>query len=174
MRKIICFFIILSTSILLFTSSVSADSVADGAVNSTAQQYFTGIISKLPPNYDYFLYKAGDYDTALITGSDLKLNSSGTLTGSDNLRVYHYNTRYQQLSAGQWRTGFTVDSPSSVIVNTTAYSLAYSSLGRFPELSGSDRNSNTTLTYILYSVCALLFFYILFKLFRNRRHYINL
>lgn len=165
---LLTFFVITST---LF-SSVSAASVSTGTIPSAALDYFEGIIDKLEPGEDYFVYKSSDYTSVMIYGYGLKLD--GSVLSATDVTQLTYNTRGASsgTSGYNYNPTFTSAEVSFVQINTDQTSIVYSSLGNWSSLG--NQKSNDILTYILWSVLLIFFIVIIFKFFRNRRSYISL
>lgn len=166
MKKI--FIISICLLLFLFPLSAAADTVDQGTISSAAVNYFEGVVNKLPAGYDYFIYKSGDYTATMIYSSDLTLTDS-VVSGTDVTQLI-YNSRSQSDNYN-YIPSFTESHLESIAIVTDYYSIAYSSLGSWSALG---QTSNNTLTYILYSVILILLIFVVFKLIRNRRHYINL
>ncbi len=168
-------FLILSCVLLLmnaFTFVIFADSPEDGTLNSTALNYFTGIVDKLPANTDYVIYKSGDYTTNLIYGA-LTLNGS-IIRGSD-VKKLTYNQRGKSdgntgYGASYYPT-FDQEEISDYTLSFSSSSILYSNLGDFSAVGETQKDTNI---YILWSVIFLIFLFVVYKHFRNRRQYINL
>lgn len=151
--------------------SASAASVSSGTIPSAALDYFEGLIDKLEPGEDYFVYKSGDYTSVMIYGYGLKLD--GSVLSATDVTQLTYNTRGVSAGSGyNYNPTFTSVVVSSVQINTDQTSIVYSSLGDWSTL-GSQK-SNDILTYILWTVLLIFFIVIIFKFFRNRRSYISL
>lgn len=151
-----------------FALPCSAASVSTGTINSTALNYFEGVVKKLPAGTDYILYKSGDYTTDLVYSSDLQL-SDNTVSGTD-LTCLRYNTR-SYTSGNNYTSTYTEYHYQTFDLTTDDFSICYSSLGNWSDISD---NSNTTLNYILYAVIFILFIIVAFKFIRHRRSYIDL
>ena len=104
----------------------------------------------------------------MIYSSDLTLTDS-VVSGTDVTQLI-YNSRSQSDNYN-YIPSFTESHLESIAIVTDYYSIAYSSLGSWSALG---QTSNNILTYILYSVILILLIFVVFKLIRNRRHYINL
>lgn len=166
------FLIIFLTLILFifFSFSVSADSVYDGTINSNALNYLSGIVDDLPPNTEYLIFKSGDYTAKLVYGTELMLNGS-TVSGSD-VNTVLYNTREYTGSGTQYTTSITEEKAATFTADLDMFSIVYSSLGNYPSVS--NKTTNNTLTYILWTIVLFLFIFVAFKFFRNRRSYVNI
>lgn len=161
-------FVFFVAAMLVPVSAFAVD-VDSGTPNSAAMTYLSDVVKGLPPTNDYFLYKSGDYTVTLLYGDDFSLSDSGVVSAQDATMVV-YNTRDQQ-DGYNYTPSVTSQAVSGFQVSTNKYSIVYSNLGSFARLEGTER---LTLSYLLYAVIFLIFVFIVFKLLRNRRHYINL
>lgn len=165
MKRLIIFFFV--SLILIFSISVVNASVASGAVNSSALNYFSTIVADLPDNVDYFLFKSGDYTTTLIYG-DLDLVGS-RIVGTDSIQLIYNSRDYQSTTA--YYPSIMKSQLTSVSINTSKFSMAYSNLGDWSRI---PRNSHTEVNYLLYVLIFAVFLYVFFKFRKNRRSYIDL
>lgn len=168
MNKILVVLLILVSFILPF--SASAASVDSGTINSSALNYFEGIIDKLDPEEQYFIYRSGDYSATMLHGYELTL--SGSVVSGSNVTQIVYNSR--GIADGSYNYTPTIDYSTleSIQVSTDRTSIAYSSLGSWSTLG--DQKQTDLLTYILWIVLLVLFVIIIFKFFRYRKGYISL
>ena len=149
MKKLLSVFIILILCFSVFSFSCSAASVSLGTIPSAALDYFEGVIDKLEPGEQYFIYKSGDYTSVMLYGYGLNLN--GSVLSGTNVTQLIYNTRgYNQGSGYNYSPTFNSDVVSSIQIDTDKTSIVYSSLGTWPTLG--NQKSNDLLTYILWSV----------------------
>ena len=163
------FIIITVISILLLSIlPCSAATTVNGTVNSTALNYFEGVVDKLPLGTEYVIFKSGDYTTDMIYSTDLSLNGS-TVSGT-NVTNLQYNTR-AIVSGNSYTTQLIEDVYQSYTLETNSFSICYSSLGNW---SAVGESTTPILTYILYTVIFGVLLLVAFKFFRNRRSYINL
>ena len=170
--KYFSFILVFILSLFVFIVPCSAQ-VANGAIPSAALEYFEGVVTKLPSGQDYFLYRSGDYTTNLITSKDLCLD--GTVIKGTNVTIYQYNQRGSSSGSYNYNPEYTVEEYDSYFVDTNTFSIAYSSLGDWAELTSRVESEGFTwVKYILWSVVLILLIIIAFKLLKNRRSYINL
>lgn len=164
------FVLIFCVAVLMscFTLSISADTPDDGTVNSTALNYFTGVVNKLPANSDYVIYRSGDYTSVMVYGFDFELD--GSVVSADDCTMLVYNQRGSG-SGNSYTPTFTSSALASFQLSTSSSSIVYSSLGSWPAVGDTSKDN---LTYILWSVIFLILIFVVYKHFRNRRHYINL
>lgn len=141
----------------------------DGTVNSTALNYFEGVVNKLPANCDYVIYRTGDYTSSMLFGFDLEVNGSNIVSSSECTELI-YNTRGSG-SAGYYYPSYSTVEHDSYFVSTSESTIVYSSLGNWASVGDPNKD---TVSYILWTVVFLVLLFIVFKHFRNRRHYINL
>lgn len=73
-------------------SLMSVDGVYPGAMQSTASNYFAGVVAN-NPGVDYVAFRDGQYSSVLFYGQDLKY-SSGRFTGSASFVRYNSNGSY--------------------------------------------------------------------------------
>lgn len=169
MKKIFVFLWILSLMGALVLPS-AAETPDSGTINSAALNYFTGIVNKLPANTDYVIFRTGDYTASMIYGYKFVVDGND-ISSSEVCRRCDYNTRgtgdgnynYNPTVENSQQTGF------SLTVNKS--SIIYSSVGSYPSVGEASRDN---ISYILWTVVFLVLIFIVFKFFRNRRHYINL
>lgn len=147
---------------------ISADSVDTGSINSSALNYFEGVVNKLPSNCHYVIYKTGDYTSSLLYGFDLELNGSNIVSSSECTELI-YNQRVSSNSG--YYPSFSTVVHDSYFLSTSETSMIYSSLGNWPSVGDSNKNN---VEYILWTVVLIVLLFIVFKFHRNRRHYINL
>lgn len=168
MNKILVVLLILVSFTLSF--SASAASVDSGTINASALNYFEGIIEKLDPEEQYFIYRSGDYSATMLHGYELTL--SGSVVSGSNVTQIVYNSR--GIADGSYNYTPTIDysTVDSIQVSTDRTSIAYSSLGSWATLG--DQKQTDLLTYILWIVLLVLFVIIIFKFFRYRKGYISL
>ena len=124
MRKIKFLFVFVALMGVL-TLSVSAETVENGTVNSTALNYFTGIVNKLPTNSDYVIYRTGDYTAAMVYGFDFDL--SGNVISAAECTKVVYDTRSGYGSS--YVPTVTVSDLSSFSLTTSSSSIIYSTVG---------------------------------------------
>lgn len=167
MRKII---LILIVAVLMsFTAlPVLADTPDSGTVNSAALTYFTGAVNKLPPNCDYVIYRSGDYSATLVYSFDMSL--SGKTFTAPSCTKFVYDSRGTG-SGTSYTPKLTVSDINNFTLSTSDNHILYSSLGYYASVGDTGKD---TFTYILWSVVILILLFIVFKFFRNRRHYINI
>lgn len=168
MRKFIIFILCCVFLMSCIVISTCAAEPEDGTLNSTALNYFTGVVDKLPANTDYVIYKSGDYTTSLIYG-ELNLDSN-VFSAGDCVQLV-YNQRGKQYGNNQYYPTFTETSLSGFQLSVTSSSILYSNLGNYSALGETQKD---TFTYILWSVIFLILLFVVYKHFRNRRQYINL
>lgn len=162
---------IILTVILLLIFSIlpcSAVTTVNGTVNSTALNYFEGVVEKLPLGTEYIIFKSGDYTTDMVYSTDLSLN--GSIVSGTNVTNLQYNTR-AFVSGNSYTTQLIEDVYQSYTLETNSFSICYSSLGNW---SAVGESTTPILTYILYTVVFGVLLLVAFKFFRNRRSYINL
>ena len=167
MRKFLIFFVVL----LMFGSAlvVSADTPQQGTLNSAALTYFTGVVNKLPPNTNYVIYRVGDNSSALVYSSDLVFNNN-IFSSSDCVRLV-YDSRGFNTGTNQYSPTVTTSNIRSFTLTTANQYILYSNLGHYSSVGETNKD---VFSYILWSVVFLILIFIVFKFFRNRRHYINL
>lgn len=161
---------ILSVTLALmcaFVFTVSAETVESGTVSSTALNYFTGIVNKLPTNSDYVIYRTGDYTSAMVYGFDFDL-SGDVISASDCTKVV-YDTRSGYGTS--YVPTVTTSELSTFSLTTSSSSIIYSSVGSWASVGDNKRD---TVDYILWSVVFLIMLFCIFKFVRYRRSYINL
>lgn len=141
---------------------------ANGAVNSGALNYFTGVVSKLPLGTHYVIFKSGDNTTDMVFSPTLNLNGS-TINGTDVTRLC-YNTR-SYVSGNTYTVELTEEFTDSFILNTSSFSIIYSSLGNWSTVADTK---SPIISYILFTVILILLIFVAFKFIRHRRSYINL
>ncbi len=147
---------------------VLADTPDEGTLNSAALSYFTGAVNKLPPNCDYVIYRSGDYSACLVYSYDMIL-SGKTFSAPSSTKIV-YDSRGTG-SGASYTPKLTVSDISNFTLTTSDNHILYSSLGSYASVGDSNRD---TFTYILWSIVILVLLFIVFKFFRNRRHYINI
>lgn len=169
MKRIFILISCVAVLMSVVTLSVFADSPDSGTVNSAALSYFTGVVNKLPQNSDYVIYRSGDYSATMIYGFNFNYNNN-RLSSSDECIQLVYDSRgmgstgyYFPTINQSTKTGFSLDVDSSSII--------YSSLGSWSSVGDTSKDN---ISYILWSVVFLIFMFVIYKHFRNRRHYINL
>lgn len=165
------FLVFLSCILLLmscFTLSIFAETPDEGTLNSTALNYFTGVVNKLPANSDYVIYRVDDYSSAMVYGFNLKLNNS-TIT-ADECTMLLYNQRGSG-SGTQYTPTLTEAELSSFQLTTKNTSIIYSSLGSWASVGDASKDNTN---YILWVLIMLVLLFVVYKHFRNRRHYIDL
>lgn len=168
MKKLIfllCVFALICVNLL----SVSAATPDSGTVNSTALSYFEGIVDKLPANSDYVVFKSGDYESTLFYGFDFELTDSQILCTSDCTQVI-YDSRASG-SNYNYYPEITQTSINGFTLNYNNASILYSSVGSWASLGNPLKD---IVSYVLWSIVFLIFIFIVFKMIRNRRHYLNL
>ncbi len=169
MKRFLMFLCCAAVLMSCVTLTVFADTVDEGTINSAALNYFTGVVNKLPANSHYVIYRTGDYTTAMVYGFDLELSGSAIRSSSDCTKLI-YNSR----GAGS-TTSYTPTLSSSELtsfqLSTSDTSIIYSSLGSWASVGDSSKD---IFTYILWSIVFLILIFIVYKHFRNRRHYIDL
>lgn len=168
MKKILiflCLLLCIGSTVL----TVSADSPDEGTVNSAALNYFTGVVNKLPPNFHYVIYRSDDYSTKLVYSPDLILNGSQFSCNSscDSLT---YNSRGSG-SGTSYTPTVTMNSLNNFSLITSNNHILYSSLGSYASVGDANKD---TFTYILWSIVLLILLFVVFKFYRNRRHYITI
>lgn len=169
MKKFFCFLTCLSFLMSVLVFPTCADEVQNGTVNSSALNYFTGIVNKLPANSDYVIYRSGDYTTVMYTGYDF-VYKNNKISCSDTCMSYVYNQR--GISSGNsWSPSFSYNESNGFSLDVDTGSLIYTSLDGWSSV-GDNNKDNTT--YILWTLVFIVFLFIVFKHFRNRRHYIDL
>lgn len=147
---------------------LAGDGTVTGAVNSAALNYFTGVVSKLPLGTQYVIFKSGDYTTDMVFSPTLNLNGS-TINGTDVTRLC-YNTR-SYVSGNTYTVELTEEFTDSFILNTSSFSIIYSSLGNWSTVADTK---SPIISYILFTVIIILLIFVAFKFIRHRRSYINL
>lgn len=170
MKRFLMFLFCAAILMSSLTLVISADSPEDGTVNTTALSYFTGVVDKLPANTDYVIYKSGDYTTNLVYG-ELILDSDTFTSTNCTLLVYNQRGKAYGNNMNQYYPTFTETSLSGFQLSVTSSSILYSNLGNYSALGETQKD---TWTYILWSVIILIFLFVVYKHFRNRRQYINL
>lgn len=161
---------ILSVTLALmcaFVLTVSAETVESGTVSSTALNYFTGIVNKLPTNSDYVIYRTGDYTSAMVYGFDFNLTGN-VISASDCTKVV-YDTRSGYGTS--YVPTVTTSELSTFSLTTSSSSIIYSSVGSWASVGDNKRD---TVDYILWSLVFLIMLFCIFKFVRYRRSYINL
>ena len=151
-----------------FTLSIFADTPDDGTLNSTALNYFTGVVNKLPANSDYVIYRSDDYTSVMVYGFDFKLNNS--IVTAEDCTMLIYNQRGSG-SGTQYTPTLTEAVVTGFQLTTKNTSIIYSNLGSWASV-GDTSKDNTN--YILWVLVILVFLFVVYKHFRNRRHYIDL
>ena len=168
MKKILiflCLLLCIGSTVL----TVSADTPDEGTPNSAGLTYLTGVVNKLPPNCNYVIYRSDDYSVKIVYSSELTLNGSQFVC-SGPCTSLTYNSRGSG-SGTSYTPTVTLNSLQSFSLTTSNNHILYSSLGSYSSVGDTSKD---TFTYILWSIVFLVLIFIVFKFFRNRRHYINL
>lgn len=167
MKKII-FILIVAVLMSSTVLPVLADTPDEGTLNSAALTYFTGAVNKLPPNCDYVIYRSGDYSACLVYSYDMTL--SGKTFSAPSCTQIVYDSRGSG-STGYYSPTLSASDINNFTLTTSDNHILYSSLGHYASVGDTGKD---TFTYILWSVVILILLFIVFKFFRNRRHYINI
>lgn len=170
MRKYILISLCVVVLMSCFVITSFAASPEDGTPNSTALSYFTGVVDKLPANTDYVIYKSGDYTTNMVYG-ELILDSDTFTSSNCTQLVYDQRGKAYGTGYNQYYPTYIETSLSGFQLSVTSSSILYSNLGNYSTIGDNQKD---TFTYILWSVIILIFLFVAYKHFRNRRQYINL
>lgn len=128
-------------------------SAYDGSFSSTYLEYFRGLVSKLPPSMHYLCYRDGQYSYILYYSESLEKNG---LRISGDADYYRLDTRIN----------YAVSTGSATVSENIAFGMYYSDFDGCPSLMGGDYYVSLSL---LYAVCTLLLFLLLFAMFRLTR-----
>lgn len=169
MKRILIIIGCLTVLMSVLNVSCSAETPDEGTVNSSALNYFTGIVNKLPQNCDYVIYRSGDNEATMYYGYGLKLEGN-YIVSSEACKVVIYNSR-GLVSGASYTPTIDIYDTSSCNISTTNTSIVYSSLGSWASVGDTNRDN---VSYILWTLIFLVFLFIVYKTIRNRRHYINL
>lgn len=112
--------------------------VYDGSISTTQLSYFTGIVRRFSPKFEYVLFRQDRYLYRLVYAEDM-VYDSGVFTASDAWYIL-YNTEYNTVLEGM---------EGNFRLTPLSYPVYTSLEGKYPDLDGGVKNETKTIMFML-------------------------
>ena len=125
----------------------SAYTIYDGTISSTHLTTFKGILSNIPLDDNYVLFRSSQYEYTLVSG-DLTISGSA-ISSSGNCMAYTLNT---QTNNNRNYYTYTTEEISNFNLNV-GDRVVYSDIGGYPQLEERGSVYEATITIVLVVSC---------------------